>query len=195
MTVVLQHRFWDLIVNDDRFEVKLTFDSIPERLVVPFAAIKVFFDPSVPYGLQFEDFDISGAAAQACRAAARRAGARRRPGRAQRTEARCRPGAGPRRSRAHARRPQPERPQSVRRSRRRQGAAAKSPPTLVKPSRAHPGEGPQGGQHRRLPQEVTGRAAPASSSSPSSPGSGRDRPSTSTGREPGGAGSCRPPQR
>lgn len=55
MTIVLQHRFWDLAVSEDRFEVKLTFDSIPERLVVPFAAIKVFFDPSVQYGLRFED--------------------------------------------------------------------------------------------------------------------------------------------
>jgi uncharacterized protein len=54
MTIVLQHRFWDLAVSEDRFEVKLTFDGIPERLVVPFAAIKVFFDPSVRYGLQFE---------------------------------------------------------------------------------------------------------------------------------------------
>ncbi len=57
MTIVLQHRFWDLLVSEDRFEVKLTFDGIPERLVVPFAAIKVFFDPSVRYGLQFEDPD------------------------------------------------------------------------------------------------------------------------------------------
>lgn len=55
MTVVLQHRFWDLLVHDDRFEVKLTFDSIPERLVVPFAAVKVFVDPSVRFGHQFED--------------------------------------------------------------------------------------------------------------------------------------------
>ncbi len=55
MTVVLQHRFWDLTVTEERFEVNLTFDSIPERLVVPFSAIKVFFDPSVPYGLQFDD--------------------------------------------------------------------------------------------------------------------------------------------
>ena len=59
MTIVLQHRFWDLIVNDERFEVELTFDGIPERLVVPFAAIKVFFDPSVPYGLQFEGSDVT----------------------------------------------------------------------------------------------------------------------------------------
>jgi uncharacterized protein len=55
MTIVLQHRFWDLIVTDERFEVKLTFDGIPERLVVPFAALKVFIDPSVRYGLQFDE--------------------------------------------------------------------------------------------------------------------------------------------
>jgi hypothetical protein len=54
MTIVLQHRFRDLIVSPTQFEVKLTFDGIPETLVVPFAAVKVFFDPSVPYGLQFE---------------------------------------------------------------------------------------------------------------------------------------------
>lgn len=57
MTIVLQHRFWDLSVSDEGFEVKLTFDGIPERLVVPFAAIRVFFDPSVRYGLQFEDLN------------------------------------------------------------------------------------------------------------------------------------------
>src|SRR5215470_18224144 len=60
MTVVLQHRFWDLVVGEERFEVKLTFDGVPERLVVPFAAIKVFFDPSVPYGLQFDESDLAG---------------------------------------------------------------------------------------------------------------------------------------
>ena len=63
MTVVLQHRFWDLAVRDTSFEVKLTFDGIPERLVVPIAAIKVFFDPSVPYGLQFEESDLAGGGA------------------------------------------------------------------------------------------------------------------------------------
>jgi uncharacterized protein len=70
MTVVLQHRFWDLGVSDDRFEVKLTFDGIPERLSVPFAAIKVFFDPSVPYGLQFEDSDLAGESLGSSEAAA-----------------------------------------------------------------------------------------------------------------------------
>ena len=65
MTIVLQHRFWDLAVTDERFEVKLTFDGIPERLVVPFTAIKVFFDPSVRYGLQFEEpGEIDGATAR-----------------------------------------------------------------------------------------------------------------------------------
>ena len=59
MTIVLQHRFWDLAVRDDRFEVKLTFDGIPELLSIPFGSVKVFFDPSVQYGLQFEDKDSS----------------------------------------------------------------------------------------------------------------------------------------
>lgn len=58
MLIVLQHRFWDLEVNDERFEVKLTFDGIPERVVVPFRCIKVFYDPSVPYGLQFEESEL-----------------------------------------------------------------------------------------------------------------------------------------
>lgn len=62
MTIVLQHRFWDLSVSDERFEVKLTFDGIPERVVVPFAAIKVFFDPSVRYGLQFEEPEFNAEA-------------------------------------------------------------------------------------------------------------------------------------
>ena len=64
MTIVLQHRFWDLEVHDDRFEVKLTFNSIPERLVIPFKAIRVFFDPSVPYGLQFEDVSMQALGAR-----------------------------------------------------------------------------------------------------------------------------------
>ena len=60
MTIVLQHRFWDLHVQQDRFEVKLTFDSIRERLVIPFSAVRVFFDPSVPYGMQFEETSPGG---------------------------------------------------------------------------------------------------------------------------------------
>ena len=55
MMIVLQHRFWDLAVTDERFEVKLTFDGIPERLVVPFSALRGFHDPSVRFTLQFAD--------------------------------------------------------------------------------------------------------------------------------------------
>ncbi len=72
MTIVLQHRFWDLAVDEDRFEVKLTFDGIPEQLVIPFKAVKVFYDPSVPYGLQFEESDPSSTS-DAARSATRRA--------------------------------------------------------------------------------------------------------------------------
>ena len=63
MTVILQHQFWDLVVTDDRFEVGLSFGGIPERLVVPFNAIKSFFDPSVQFGLQFEPADGEAPAA------------------------------------------------------------------------------------------------------------------------------------
>ena len=59
MTVILQHQFWDLVVTEDRFEVGLSFGGIPERLVVPFAAIKSFLDPSVQFGLQFEPSDAA----------------------------------------------------------------------------------------------------------------------------------------
>jgi hypothetical protein len=55
MTIVLQHQFWDLIVTEERFEVGLSFGGIPERLVVPFAAITTFADPSVQFALQFQD--------------------------------------------------------------------------------------------------------------------------------------------
>ena len=59
MTIILQHQFWDLVVHEDRFEVGLSFGGIPERLAVPFSAIKSFFDPSVQFGLQFEPSDAA----------------------------------------------------------------------------------------------------------------------------------------
>lgn len=61
MTIILQHQFWDLVVSDDRFEVGLSFNGIPERLVVPFSAIKSFIDPSVKFHLQFEASDETAA--------------------------------------------------------------------------------------------------------------------------------------
>ncbi|MFM7346047.1 MAG: SspB family protein [Tagaea sp.] len=53
MTIVLQHQFWDLKVEAERFQVTLSFDRVHERLVIPFAAITAFVDPSVQFGLQF----------------------------------------------------------------------------------------------------------------------------------------------
>ncbi|ODT68733.1 MAG: hypothetical protein ABS75_19410 [Pelagibacterium sp. SCN 63-23] len=54
MTIVLQNQYWDLKVSESAFEVGLSFNSQPETLVIPFAAIKGFFDPSVQFGLQFD---------------------------------------------------------------------------------------------------------------------------------------------
>jgi hypothetical protein len=71
MTIVLQHQFWDLSVNDDVFEVGLSFNGIPERLIVPLAAIKGFFDPSVQFGLQFAvEAELKGEGSEADEAAA-----------------------------------------------------------------------------------------------------------------------------
>ena len=64
MTIILQHQFWDLTVLDDRFEVGLSFGGIPERLVVPFSAIKSFLDPSVKLGLQFDTSDVAEVASE-----------------------------------------------------------------------------------------------------------------------------------
>ena len=62
MTVVLQHQFWDLTVTDSVFEVGLSFQGIPERLVVPFRALQSFVDPHASFGLKF-DAQAAGAVA------------------------------------------------------------------------------------------------------------------------------------
>jgi uncharacterized protein len=54
MTIVLQHQFNGLKVTEEFFDVELSFDNIPERLHVPFAAVKGFLDPAVQFCLQFE---------------------------------------------------------------------------------------------------------------------------------------------
>lgn len=54
MTIVLQHQFDNLVVQDTGFEVGLSFSGFPERLRVPFDALTGFFDPSVQFGLKFE---------------------------------------------------------------------------------------------------------------------------------------------
>ncbi len=54
MTVVLQNKFWDLEVGEHGFSVSLTFNQVPAKLQIPFAAITAFVDPAVDFGLQFE---------------------------------------------------------------------------------------------------------------------------------------------
>ncbi len=128
MTVVLQHQFWDLVVTEDGFEVGVSFGGIPERLAVPFAAIKGFFDPSVQFGLQFEEIGEAAGAAQGvdggsgqdsdaprARAATGSAGRQStRPGATRLPSPRCRPPPTPNRRR---------RPATIRTSRK---AAARS---------------------------------------------------------------------
>jgi len=60
MTIVLQHRFWDLKVEDEYFEVKLSFNQQPQLLVIPFDALVGFVDPSVRFALQFKETDGEG---------------------------------------------------------------------------------------------------------------------------------------
>jgi hypothetical protein len=63
MTIVLQYQFYDLDVDEEKMNVTLSFNNVPERLVVPLAAISIFADPSVNFALQFQplgegdDFD------------------------------------------------------------------------------------------------------------------------------------------
>lgn len=53
MTIVLQHKFWDLKVLEEHFEVGLSFNQVPAHLVIPYSAITGFVDPAVNFALQF----------------------------------------------------------------------------------------------------------------------------------------------
>lgn len=64
MTIVLQNQFWDLKVTETGFEVGLSFDGQNELLVIPFSALKGFFDPSVQFGLQFEVAEAPGSSGE-----------------------------------------------------------------------------------------------------------------------------------
>ena len=55
MTIVLQHQFWDLTVEEDHFSVGLSFSGVQHNLLIPFSAVTHFTDPSVGFGLQFSD--------------------------------------------------------------------------------------------------------------------------------------------
>ncbi|MDG1858196.1 MAG: ClpXP protease specificity-enhancing factor SspB [Emcibacteraceae bacterium] len=53
MTIVMQNQFWDLVVDEDHFEISLSFNRSKEHLYIPFDALLGFFDPSVDFGLHF----------------------------------------------------------------------------------------------------------------------------------------------
>lgn len=59
MTIVIQHDFWGLKVDEDRFEINLNFDRRPTRLIIPFEALTGFLDPSVQFGVRFQADDAS----------------------------------------------------------------------------------------------------------------------------------------
>jgi hypothetical protein len=54
MTIVIQNRFWDLKVKPEGFEVGLSFNQVPAKLIIPFAAVTGFVDPAVNFALQFQ---------------------------------------------------------------------------------------------------------------------------------------------
>ncbi len=54
MTIVLQNKFWDLVVGETGFSVGLSFNQMPSKLEIPYAAITAFVDPLVDFGLQFQ---------------------------------------------------------------------------------------------------------------------------------------------
>lgn len=56
MTIVLQHRFWDLVVDpkEDTVSVGLSFGGVASKVTVPFAAMTSFADPHVGFGLRFQ---------------------------------------------------------------------------------------------------------------------------------------------
>ena len=53
LTIVLQHQFWDLEVGEDSFSVTLSFNKVGQRITVPYAALTSYADPTVKFGLQF----------------------------------------------------------------------------------------------------------------------------------------------
>lgn len=61
MTIVLQHQFWDLEINETGFGLGLSFSDVPEKLYIPFSAVRGFYDPSVNFELEFDVEDIAEA--------------------------------------------------------------------------------------------------------------------------------------
>jgi len=66
ITIVLQHQFWDIHVDEEYFRVSLSFNDRQEALKIPYDSLVSFMDPSEKFGLQFtpsegpalEDYDF-----------------------------------------------------------------------------------------------------------------------------------------
>ena len=66
MTIVIQYQYWDLKVSETGFEIGLSFSDIPEKLEIPFSAVRGFYDPSANFELEFDpkqDADATESAA------------------------------------------------------------------------------------------------------------------------------------
>jgi hypothetical protein len=70
VTIVLQHQFWNLAVDDAGFSVTLRFSGKPERLVVPWPAMRAFVDPSVEFGFRLQPVRAEAAGEPAAETAA-----------------------------------------------------------------------------------------------------------------------------
>jgi hypothetical protein len=54
MTIVIQFQYWDLKVSETGFEIGLSFSDVPEKLEIPFSAVRGFYDPSVTFEMEFD---------------------------------------------------------------------------------------------------------------------------------------------
>jgi uncharacterized protein len=54
MTIVLQHQYWNLQVEDEWFAVTLRFGGVPQRLKIPFEALTTFSDPAGPFAIRLD---------------------------------------------------------------------------------------------------------------------------------------------
>lgn len=53
MTIVIQHQYWGLEVDNSGFYITLSFSDSQERIYIPFYSLLSFMDPYAKFGLQF----------------------------------------------------------------------------------------------------------------------------------------------
>lgn len=57
VTIVLQHQYWDLHVDDEGFSVTLAFETSRQRVGAPWEAVTAFIDPVAEFALRFGEPD------------------------------------------------------------------------------------------------------------------------------------------